>query len=215
MTLWIYSNKWHIYAGLAMFNSSIKKHIEQCIEQLYKLMFRGHRKAQEKTRTIKACYSKNEMLDKLSQNEAQQWLKFVGDCPLLPETRNRLVRPHELLDTYFPSIAPSNRAPNFGTPIFLTKFLRLTTMGLAQMTQNSPLLCAWSGCVSSGDLKSYHDRSSVPQSPLQPLSKFLVIAGAESGPKVPQSCALTQQGHDVSLASSFSSAKILSQPLVQ
>lgn len=46
LTLRIYSNKWHVYAGLAILNPSAKKQIRQYAEsvtELFKLMLGGHR----------------------------------------------------------------------------------------------------------------------------------------------------------------------------
>lgn len=46
VTLRIYSNKWHVYAGLAILNPSAKKQIEQyatSVTELFKLMLGGHR----------------------------------------------------------------------------------------------------------------------------------------------------------------------------
>ena len=50
ITLRIYSNKWHVYAGLAILNSWAKKQIRQYAEsvtELFKLMLGGHRKELE------------------------------------------------------------------------------------------------------------------------------------------------------------------------
>lgn len=46
ITLRIYSNKWHVYAGLAILNPSARKQIKQYAEsvtELFKLMLGGHR----------------------------------------------------------------------------------------------------------------------------------------------------------------------------
>lgn len=46
ITLRIYSNKWHVYAGLAILNPSAKRQIRQYAEsvtELYKLMLGGHK----------------------------------------------------------------------------------------------------------------------------------------------------------------------------
>ncbi|GAM84100.1 hypothetical protein ANO11243_020920 [Dothideomycetidae sp. 11243] len=47
ITLRIYSNKWHVYAGLAILNPSAKRQIRQYAEsvtELFKLMLAGHKK---------------------------------------------------------------------------------------------------------------------------------------------------------------------------
>lgn len=56
ITLRIYANKWHVYAGLAILNPSAKKQIRQYAEsvtELYKLMLGGHR--EELTKRIKTA----------------------------------------------------------------------------------------------------------------------------------------------------------------
>jgi len=50
ITLRIYSNKWHVYAGLAILNPSAQQQIRQyaqSVTELYKLMLGGHRKELE------------------------------------------------------------------------------------------------------------------------------------------------------------------------
>ena len=56
VTLRIYSNKWHVYAGLAILNPSAKEQIEQYAESvtaLFKLMLTGNR--DELERRVKAA----------------------------------------------------------------------------------------------------------------------------------------------------------------
>lgn len=56
ITLRIYSNKWHVYAGLAILNPAAKQQIRQYAEsvtELYKLMIGGHR--DELKRRVKAA----------------------------------------------------------------------------------------------------------------------------------------------------------------
>ncbi|KAJ5787769.1 hypothetical protein N7457_002759 [Penicillium paradoxum] len=56
ITLRIYSNKWHVYAGLAILNPAAKQQIRQYAESvtdLYKLMIGGHR--EELKRRVKAA----------------------------------------------------------------------------------------------------------------------------------------------------------------
>lgn len=51
ITLRIYSNKWHVYAGLAILNPAAKRQIRQYAEsvtELYKLMLGGHREELER-----------------------------------------------------------------------------------------------------------------------------------------------------------------------
>ena len=56
ITLRIYSNKWHVYAGLAILNPAAKQQIRQYAESvtdLYKLMIGGHR--EELKQRVKAA----------------------------------------------------------------------------------------------------------------------------------------------------------------
>jgi prephenate dehydrogenase (NADP+) len=56
ITLRIYSNKWHVYAGLAILNPSAKRQIGQYAEsvtELFKLMLGGHR--EELTKRVHAA----------------------------------------------------------------------------------------------------------------------------------------------------------------
>ncbi|KAI9690045.1 MAG: prephenate dehydrogenase (NADP(+)) [Bathelium mastoideum] len=59
VTLRIYSNKWHVYAGLAILNPSAKKQIRQYAEsatELFTLMLNGHRKElRERVESAKAA----------------------------------------------------------------------------------------------------------------------------------------------------------------
>jgi len=84
ITLRIYSNKWHVYAGLAILNPAAKRQIRQYAEsvtELYKLMLGGHREelAQRIRQAGAAVFSKDaksqdlllgdELLDKFSLNK--------------------------------------------------------------------------------------------------------------------------------------------------
>jgi prephenate dehydrogenase (NADP+) len=56
ITLRIYSNKWHVYAGLAILNPAAREQIRQyaaSVTELFKLMLEGSR--EELTRRIKAA----------------------------------------------------------------------------------------------------------------------------------------------------------------
>jgi prephenate dehydrogenase (NADP+) len=56
VTLRIYSNKWHVYAGLAILNPDAKKQIKQyaqSVTELFKLMLAGHR--EEFTKRVKVA----------------------------------------------------------------------------------------------------------------------------------------------------------------
>lgn len=87
VTLRIYSNKWHVYAGLAILNPSAKEQIKQyatSVTELFKLMLAGQR--EELTKRIKTAGAavfkegeashnvllKDEVLDRFSLGEVPQ-----------------------------------------------------------------------------------------------------------------------------------------------
>ncbi|KAF2731820.1 Prephenate dehydrogenase [Polyplosphaeria fusca] len=74
VTLRIYSNKWHVYAGLAILNPAAQKQIKQYAEsvtELFKLMLAGHRsELRERIYTArKAVFSDHRAKDLLLQDE--------------------------------------------------------------------------------------------------------------------------------------------------
>ncbi|KAI9685338.1 MAG: prephenate dehydrogenase (NADP(+)), partial [Bogoriella megaspora] len=71
VTLRIYSNKWHVYAGLAILNPAAKKQVRQYAEsatQLYTLMLGGHR---------------DELRQRIEQAKAAVFKEGVGEDDLL------------------------------------------------------------------------------------------------------------------------------------
>ena len=64
ITLRIYSNKWHVYAGLAILNPAAQKQIRQyakSVTELYKLMLGGHREElKSRVKTARAAVFKSE-----------------------------------------------------------------------------------------------------------------------------------------------------------
>lgn len=69
ITLRIYSNKWHVYAGLAILNPAAKKQIRQYAEsvtELYKLMLGGH--GEELIRRVKTAGAAVFKVDAVKQN---------------------------------------------------------------------------------------------------------------------------------------------------
>lgn len=67
ITLRIYANKWHVYAGLAILNPAAKTQIRQyaqSVTELYKLMLGGHREELKKrVKTAGAAVFKSERID--------------------------------------------------------------------------------------------------------------------------------------------------------
>ena len=92
ITLRIYSNKWHVYAGLAILNPSAQKQIRQyaqSVTELYKLMLGGHR------------------------NELEHRIKIAG-AAVFPkvDAQNDLLLRDEVLDRFSLSKGPKERTPN-------------------------------------------------------------------------------------------------------
>lgn len=88
----IYSNKWHVYAGLAILNPAAKRQIRQYAEsvtELYKLMLSGQRK------------------------ELEQRIRQAGQAVFSHDARDHdLLLGDELLDKFSLSKDPKQRKPN-------------------------------------------------------------------------------------------------------
>ncbi len=92
ITLRIYANKWHVYAGLAILNPAAKQQIRQyaqSVTELYKLMLGGHR--EELSHRIKTAGAAVFTKDAVDQN------LLLGD---------------EVLDKFSLSKRPEARTPN-------------------------------------------------------------------------------------------------------
>ncbi|KAI4248592.1 MAG: hypothetical protein L6R42_009245 [Xanthoria sp. 1 TBL-2021] len=192
ITLRIYSNKWHVYAGLAILNPSAKKQIRQYAESvtdLYKLMLGGHK--QELEKRIKAA---GEFVFNAAGKEGE---------PLLLSD--------EVLDQFSLGKVPKERTPNnhlsllamvdcwwklrivpYDHMICSTPLFRLW-LGVTEYLFRKPALLdeviniavedntfrsddleftfaarGWSDCVSFGDFSSYRDRFEQIQSYFAP-----------------------------------------------
>lgn len=92
ITLRIYSNKWHVYAGLAILNPAAKAQIRQYAESvtdLFKLMLGGHRE------------------------EFEQRVKTAGAAVFRHDAESQdLLLEDEVLDKFSLGKAPSARTPN-------------------------------------------------------------------------------------------------------
>lgn len=88
----IYSNKWHVYAGLAILNSWAKRQIRQYAEsvtELFKLMLGGHRE------------------------ELQKRIKTAGEAVFAAGRKQKdLLLKDELLDKFSLGQIPKERTPN-------------------------------------------------------------------------------------------------------
>jgi prephenate dehydrogenase (NADP+) len=88
----IYSNKWHVYAGLAILNPAAKRQIRQyaaSVTELYKLMLGGHR------------------------DELEKRIKNAGTAVFKPDRQDHaLLLSDEVLDRFSLSSGPRERMPN-------------------------------------------------------------------------------------------------------
>ncbi|KAL9627516.1 MAG: hypothetical protein Q9204_006510 [Flavoplaca sp. TL-2023a] len=191
ITLRIYSNKWHVYAGLAILNPSAKEQIRQYAESvtgLFKLMLGGHREELEKR------------------------IKTAGEFVFKAgRTGEPLLLSDEVLDQFSLGIVPKERTPNnhlsllamvdcwwklqivpYDHMICSTPLFRLW-LGVTEYLFRKPALLdevintavedntfrsddleftfaarGWSDCVSFGDFSSYRDRFEQIQSYFAP-----------------------------------------------
>jgi len=92
ITLRIYSNKWHVYAGLAILNPAAKQQIRQyaqSVTELFKLMLGGHRA------------------------ELEQRVKTAGAAVFRRDAEEQdLLLRDDVLDRFSLSTAPKERTPN-------------------------------------------------------------------------------------------------------
>ena len=91
VTLRIYSNKWHVYAGLAILNPAAKKQIKQYAEsvtELFKLMIKGRR--EQLTSRVKAA----------------------GAAVFKEDPSHDMLLEDEVLDRFSLGTLPAQRVPN-------------------------------------------------------------------------------------------------------
>ncbi|OQD75332.1 hypothetical protein PENDEC_c007G04485 [Penicillium decumbens] len=182
ITLRIYSNKWHVYAGLAILNPAAKQQIRQYAEsvtELYKLMIGGHR--EELKRRVKAAGAsvfkegtasqdlllKDEVLDQFSlSNRSREKAPPNSHLSLLA-----------IVDCWSKlGIVPYDHmicsTPLFRLWLGVTEYLfrnpELLEEALDTAIDDNTFRSddleftfaarAWSDCVSFGDFESYRDR---------------------------------------------------------
>ncbi|KAL8967110.1 MAG: hypothetical protein Q9183_003061 [Haloplaca sp. 2 TL-2023] len=192
LTLRIYSNKWHVYAGLAILNPSAKQQIRQYAESvtaLFKLMLGGHK------------------------DELERRIKSAGEAVFTSAGRKGepLLLSDEVLDRFSLGKVPKERTPNnhlsllamvdcwwklgivpydhiiCSTPLFrlwlgVTEYLfrkpamldEVIKTAIEDSTFRSDDLeftfaaRGWSDCVTFGDFDSYRDRFEQIQSYFAP-----------------------------------------------
>lgn len=163
ITLRIYSNKWHVYAGLAILNPAAKRQIRQyaqSVTELYKLMLGGHREELEQRirQAGAAVFSKDakaqdlllgdDVLDKFSLSK--------GPKQRVPNNHLSLLA---IVDCWWKlGIVPYNHMI-CSTPVRI--FQRSCTQ---KLTRISCFAYGWASRNTSIVMKHYCQRSSTPQS---------------------------------------------------
>ncbi|WEW59092.1 prephenate dehydrogenase (NADP(+)) [Emydomyces testavorans] len=202
ITLRIYSNKWHVYAGLAILNPAAKKQIRQYAEsvtELYKLMLGGHR--EELKRRVKAARAAVFKLDAVRQNlllEDEMLDRFSLSRGLTEKMPNNHLSLLAIVDCWWKlGIVPYDHmicsTPLFRLWLGVTEYLfrkeelldEVLDIALDDNTFRSDDLeftfaaRAWSDCVSFGDFESYRDRFERIQSYFAPRFPEAVRIGNE------------------------------------
>ncbi|KAL2012701.1 hypothetical protein VTN00DRAFT_226 [Thermoascus crustaceus] len=182
ITLRIYSNKWHVYAGLAILNPAAKEQIRQyaqSVTELYKLMIGGHR--EELKRRVKAAGAavfksdtegqdlllKDEVLDRFSLSKGSREeappnnhlsLLAIVDCwsklGIVPYD-------HMICSTPLFRLWLGVTEYLFRNPSLLEEVLDIAIDDNTFRSDDLEFTFAaraWSDCVSFGDFESYRDR---------------------------------------------------------
>ncbi|KAJ9302213.1 hypothetical protein DTO271G3_1079 [Paecilomyces variotii] len=203
ITLRIYANKWHVYAGLAILNPSAKKQIRQYAESvtdLYKLMIGGHR--EELKRRVKAAGAavfragtegqdlllKDEVLDRFSLSKVSREkappnnhlsLLAIVDCwsklGIVPYD-------HMICSTPLFRLWLGVTEYLFRNPDLLDEVLDIAIDDNTFRSDDLEFTFAaraWSDCVSFGDFGSYRDRFERIQSYFAPRFPEAVRVGNE------------------------------------
>ncbi|EGD94647.1 Prephenate/arogenate dehydrogenase domain-containing protein [Trichophyton interdigitale] len=202
ITLRIYANKWHVYAGLAILNPAAKKQIRQYAEsvtELYKLMLGGHR--EELTKRIKtaraAVFKSNSARQDLllQDNVLDRFSLSKGGTERMPNNHLSLLA---IVDCWWKlGIVPYDHmicsTPLFRLWLGVTEYLfqneelldEVIDTAIEDNTFRSDDLeftfaaRAWSECVSFGDFESYRDRFEKIQSYFAPRFPEAVRVGNE------------------------------------
>ncbi|MCJ1472584.1 prephenate dehydrogenase (NADP(+)) [Lambiella insularis] len=181
VTLRIYSNKWHVYAGLAILNPSAKEQIRQyakSVTELFKLMLGGHREElSRRVKTAGAAVFKSDHWDEdlLLRDDVLDRFS-LGKVPS-QKTPNNHLSLLAMVDCWWQlGIVPYDHmicsTPLFRLWLGVTEYLfrkpllleEVITTAIEDNTFRSDDLeftfaaRGWSECVSFGDFSSYRDR---------------------------------------------------------
>ncbi|OAT11647.1 prephenate dehydrogenase (NADP+) [Blastomyces gilchristii SLH14081] len=202
ITLRIYANKWHVYAGLAILNPAAKKQIRQyaqSVTELFKLMLGGHReelKTRVKTAGAAVFKSGTTQHDLLLRDDVlDRFSLSKGNSGRMPNNHLSLLA---IVDCWWKlGIVPYDHmicsTPLFRLWLGVTEYLfrnedlldEVLDIAIDDNTFRSDDLeftfaaRAWSECVSFGNFASYRDRFEKIQSYFSPRFPEAVRLGNE------------------------------------
>ncbi|KAL3712269.1 prephenate dehydrogenase (NADP(+)) [Talaromyces marneffei ATCC 18224] len=204
ITLRIYANKWHVYAGLAILNPAAKKQIRQyakSVTELYKLMIEGKR--EELKKRVKEAgeavfRSDTEGQDLLLRDEVLDRFSLSNKDSREEAPPNNHLSLLAIVDCWSKlGIVPYDHmicsTPLFRLWLGVTEYLfrnpslldEVLDIAIDDQTFRSDDLeftfaaRAWSDCVSFGDFESYRDRFERIQSYFAPRFPDAVRLGNE------------------------------------
>lgn len=202
LTLRIYSQKWHVYAGLAILNPYAKEQIRQyaqSVTDLFKLMLGGQR--EELTRRIKnagrAVFGAQEQNEDLLLKDEVLDRFSLGKKPELPTPNNHLsllamvdcwsalgIVPydHMICSTPIFRLWLGVTEYLFRRPALLDDVIRIAIEDNTFRSDDLEFTFAargWSDCVTFGDFESYRDRFESTQRFFEPRFADAVTIGNE------------------------------------
>ncbi|RAO70191.1 uncharacterized protein BHQ10_006203 [Talaromyces amestolkiae] len=204
ITLRIYANKWHVYAGLAILNPAAQKQIRQyakSVTELYKLMIEGKRdelKTRVKEAGAAVFKSDTEGQDLLLRDEVLDRFSLSNKDSREEAPPNNHLSLLAIVDCWSKlGIVPYDHmicsTPLFRLWLGVTEYLfrnpslldEVLDIAIDDQTFRSDDLeftfaaRAWSDCVSFGDFESYRDRFERIQSYFAPRFPDAVKLGNE------------------------------------
>ncbi|KAI4162833.1 MAG: hypothetical protein LQ342_003550 [Letrouitia transgressa] len=191
ITLRIYSNKWHVYAGLAILNPSAKQQIRQyaqSVTELFKLMLGGHRNLLEKRvktageavfsagRAKKPFLLSDEVLDRFSLGKVPKERTPNNHLALLAMVDcwwklGTVPYDHMICSTPLFRLWLGVTEYLFRKPDLLDDVIKIAIEDNTFRSDDLEFTFAargWSDCVSFGDFSSYRDRFEKIQSYFAP-----------------------------------------------
>ena len=198
----IYSNKWHVYAGLAILNPAAKQQIRQyaaSVTELFKMMLGGQKaELEQRVKTAGAVVFGQNARDQdllLSDDVLDRFSLSKGPKERTPNSHLTLLA---IVDTWWKlGIVPYDHmicsTPLFRVWLGVTEYL-FRNEGLLNEAINTAVsddtfrsddleftfaARAWSDCVSFGDFEAYRDRFETIQQYFAPRFPDAVRLGSE------------------------------------